>query len=220
MWGIKQLDNLSRKELYEKVGRPLKDKIPLPLHKRGELVKPLKVPEKLCTGDFYLGDFGISLKLGEPMRIDGYPPLEYSSPDRIHGEAPSFACDMWSYMCIFSELYMSRNPFYIRGKGEVLTSMVHRLGPLPKHWHGKYSIDGQSLDLLYDQDRAPEPGASLADFIGEHRPDADPVEREHILSIMSRGFSYDPQKRPTASQLLRDPSFNAIMNKCCSRHDR
>lgn len=104
MWGISPSHNLtSAAAKYRVLGRPLKQVIPyIKLWKPGELVKPLVVPENLRMESFYLGDFGQAMKLGGPMTQQGRPPLPYCSPDRLHNRVPSFACDMWSYMCIFA----------------------------------------------------------------------------------------------------------------------
>ena len=68
------------------------------------------------------------------------------------------------------------------------------------------------LDSWYDQRHSPDPKRDLVSMIAYFRPDADPVEREHVRSIMSKVFIYEPEKRLTATQLLRDPSFRAIMD--------
>lgn len=49
--------------------------------------------------------------------------------------------------------------------------------------------------------------------IARFRPDAEEIEREHVRSIMSRVFIYCPEERLTATQLLQDPLFRAIMSK-------
>lgn len=74
----------------------------------------------------------------------------YCSPDRLHGRAPSFACDMWSYMCIFAELYIGFVPFTTWRDGGVITSMVETLGPLPEQWKGSYVDAQESRNVWYD----------------------------------------------------------------------
>ncbi|KAJ5950968.1 uncharacterized protein N7479_009381 [Penicillium vulpinum] len=108
MWGMAQsIDGLSRSAKYELFGRPLKQTIPfVDLWKKGELVSPVKVSQDLCTAEFYLCDFGLAKKIGDLTTQRGYPPMQYCSPDRLHKQEPSFACDMWSYMAIFSMLYL------------------------------------------------------------------------------------------------------------------
>lgn len=212
MWGMVPLHNLSRAAKYEALGRPLKEVIPyVNLWRQGELVQPIDVPQHLYTEKFYLGDFGLSMKLGDLVIQKGYPPMPFCSPDRLHRQGPSFACDMWSYMVIFARLYFGFIPFPNQGRGEV-SSMVKCLGPLPEQWKGHYTHSG-ALDSWYDQHQIPDPKYSLAAKISRYRPEADQTEQNHVLSIMSKVFTFCPEKRLTATQLLHDPSFKAVMEK-------
>lgn len=95
MWGIKPLDSLDRSAKYDKLGRPLKEIMPyVDLWKQGELGRPLGTPESLRTEDLYLGDCGSAMKLGDPEVPKCFPPVQFCSPDRLHGKHPSFACGM------------------------------------------------------------------------------------------------------------------------------
>ncbi|GAB1202419.1 hypothetical protein APSETT445_001034 [Aspergillus pseudonomiae] len=207
------LPTLNRRAKYETLGRPLKEVIPfVDLWKQGELVQPIQIPEALRTEDFYLGDFGLAMQVGDPTFQPGYPPMQFCSPDRLHKKEPSFACDMRSYMAIFRELYLGYPPFATWLEGGVITGMVKCLGPLPEQWKGLYNYSG-GLDSWYDQHQTPDPNYDFAAIIAYYRPNADPVEREHVHSIMSKVFNYCPEKRPTATELLQDPSFREIMDK-------
>ena len=213
MWGMAPLDGLSRSAKYQSLGRPLKQTIPfVDLWKEGELVSPVKVPDDLRTDEFYLCDFGLAKRIDDLTTQGGYPPMHYCSPDRLHKQEPSFACDMWSYMVVFSILYLRFPPFPTFLEGGVVSGMVECLGPLPAHWKGLYTHPG-GLDSWYDQSQTPDPKYDLAAKLAYFRPDADPVERQLVHSIMSKVFVYDPEKRPTANELLRDPSFRAIMDR-------
>ncbi|EER41946.1 protein kinase [Histoplasma capsulatum H143] len=201
MWGMVPLHNLSRTAKYKVLGRPLKEVIPyVNLWKQGELVQPIEVPQHLYTQKFYLGDFGLSMKLGDLVIQKGYPPMPFCSPDRLHRQGPSFACDMWSYMVIFARLYFGFLPFPDQGQGGEVSSMVRCLGPLPEQWKGLFTHSG-ALDYC------------LAAKISKFCPEADQTEQKHMLSIMSKVFTFCPQKRLTATQLLHDPSFKAVMEK-------
>ncbi|KAJ5384135.1 protein kinase domain protein [Penicillium concentricum] len=207
------LDNLSRSAKYEALGRPLKQSIPyVELSKKGELVQPLQIPEYLRTEEFYLGDFGLAKKLSDSVTQMGFPPSDYCSPERLHGKDPSLACDMWSYMVVFSVLYLRFPPLPSWIPGGIIAGCVARLGPLPLDWKGLYIRPGVD-DFWYDQSQTPNPKHNLASTIAQFRPDADPIERQHVFSIMCKVFQYSPEKRLTATQLLHDPSFRAIMDK-------
>lgn len=217
MWSMSPLHNLSRTRKYEVLGRPLKEVIPsVDLWKKGELVQPISIPEDLRTDKFSLGDFGLAMKLGDSVIQHGYPPMQFCSPERLHRQEPSFACDMWSYMIIFSQLYLGFPPFPTWLKGGPLAGMVKCLGPLPEQWKGLYThVEPEDLDTWYDQCTKPDPKHDLAAEIAYRRPEADSTERKHVLSILSRGLNYSPEKRLTATQLLQDSSFKAVMSKYC-----
>ena len=211
MWGITPIHHLSRAAKYKILSRPLKQSMwYINLHKQGERVKPITIPDYLRTESFYLGDFGQAMKLGSERTQQGRPPLMYCSPDRLHNRAPSFACDMWSYMCIFAEFYLGFVPFPSAG---VIPFMVDTLGPLPEEWKGSYVDVERSEDVWYDPNTKPSPEFSLQARIEKYCSDRDPVEQQHVLSVLTRGFSYYPEERPTATQLLQDASFRAIMDK-------
>ncbi|KAM5442207.1 hypothetical protein MferCBS31731_002581 [Microsporum ferrugineum] len=215
MWGMTPLHNLSRGTKYKVLGRPLKEIIPniSDLWKQGELVQPLNISSSdLRTDKFYLGDFGLAMKLSDPIPPRGYPPMEFCSPDRLHNKGLTVACDMWSYMVLFSILYLGFPPFPSFLKGGIISGIVKSIGPLPKQWKGHYTYP-KGLDSWYDQNQTTDPKHDLASTIAYYRPDSDPTERKHVLSIMTRMFTYFPEKRLTATELLQDPSFNAIMNK-------
>jgi hypothetical protein len=93
--------------------------------------------------------------------------------------------------------------------------MARILGPLPEQWKGYYNAVGLCDDSWYDQSRTPDPSKNLEAMIARARPDASPTERNHVLSVISKGFSYLPEDRLSATQLLQDASFKAIMDIYC-----
>ncbi|GKZ18991.1 hypothetical protein AbraIFM66951_001951 [Aspergillus brasiliensis] len=206
MWGMTSLDHLDRNEKYEILSRPMRQTIQnVDLWKKGELVQPLKVPENLLTEDFYLGDFALSKKVGESVTQRGYPPSVFCSPERLHGKDTGFACDMWSYTVVFSELYL-KVPLFCS-----IADVTRYFGPLPEDWKGSCVFEG-GLDSWYDQTQTPAAG-SLEHCIAFLRPETDETERQHWITLMRKMFTYCPEERLTATQLLQDPSFRAIMDK-------
>ncbi|WEW59585.1 hypothetical protein PRK78_005059 [Emydomyces testavorans] len=215
MWGMVFLSHLSREAKYSILGRPQKAVIDEEdLWKPGELVQPVEVPENLCTETFYLGDFGLAMKLGTSAAEYGLPPIEFCAPERLFNAPPSIASDMWSYMCLFSELYCGTPPFCSSWMGGgMMVDMVRKLGPLPKQWKGHYYYSNSECDSWFEG--KPDPKRDLAATISRLAPHASHQELKHVLSIMYSCFNYHPEKRPTATQLLRDPSFRAIMDIYC-----
>lgn len=213
MWGLAPLHNLSRSAKYEALGQPLKEKIPLPdLWKQGELVWPLSIHRDMLTEEFFLGDFGLAMKVDGPVTQKGYPPMVFCSPDRLHRKHPSFACDMWSYMILFGVLYLGYPPFHSAGAdGGIIGDITCVLGPLPEQWKGFYTHP-EGRDSWYDQEKKPA-HSKLAKTIARRRPDADPSERKLVLTIMLKVFTRIPEERLSATQLLHDPSFRNLMEK-------
>lgn len=213
MLGMAPLHNLSRASKYELLGRPLREPIPVDeIWKKGELVRPIETPTSLRTEDIYLGDFGLAKKLDDPFTQRGYPSAEFCSPERLHNQDPSLACDMWAYMVIFSELYLGFLPFWRYHKGGIITDYFKCFGPLPEEWKG-LCIYPSSLDSWYDQSAEPNPEFDLASRITRYRPEVDAAERELVCSIMRKVFTYRPEERLTATQLLQNESFKALMKK-------
>lgn len=63
----------------------------------------------------------------------------------------------------------------------------------------------EARDSWYDQHQTPDQSFTFPSKIARYRPDADPVEQQHVISVMSKVFTYNPAERLTATQLLRDP---------------
>jgi protein kinase-like protein len=216
MWSV-ALDNLNTKAKYEYLGRPQKVALPSNLWRQGEPVRPLEVPKSLLTDTVYPGDFGMVTKPGVQVggKMLSLLDIVYHAPERYHNVNTSFASDMWSYMCLFIELYIGFIPWEREGYFAMITEMTRTLGPLPKQWKGYYNTYGKCHNSWYDQRRKPGREVTLESIIKEKRPEVSSAERNHVLEIMSKGFCYSPDGRLTATQLLQDPSFQAVMEIYC-----
>ncbi|KAN0077861.1 Protein kinase-like domain containing protein [Elaphomyces granulatus] len=214
MWGVAPLDNLSTKTKYRYIGRPKKRALP-DSWGQGELVGPLTFPKRLITDAVYLGGFRLATEAGTEVKDKVPLPLNirYYAPERFHNINPSFASDMWSYMCLFLDLYLGCVPWSRNSHVPMITAMVRTLGPLPEKWKGCYNSWGASGSWWYDQRRRPD--LTFESVIKQKRPEISEVERNHIVSIVSKVFCYSPDDRPTATQLLQDPSFQAVMEIYC-----
>jgi hypothetical protein len=67
---------------------------------------------------------------------------------------PSYATDMWGYMCFFAELYLGfpqfGNSFFGGGCVSLMSDFVRVLGPLPELWKESYCGVGKNKPLWYD----------------------------------------------------------------------
>ncbi|KAI1425064.1 kinase-like protein [Xylaria sp. FL1777] len=215
MWDIgSESDHWSTATLYQRLGRPRKILLPEEVG-GGELVEPIQIPESMLQPKLHLGDFGHSLIYGTTPKNPLQLPLLFCAPERFHGENPSFASDMWSFTCVFAQLYLGVEITYGDGLGFV-SRLVGALGPFPAHWRGSYP-DNKGYDWWYDQtgqmprSHHPSDLETLEHRIDRCRPEISPRERELVLEVFRKGFEYIPEKRITAAQLLEDPSFNALM---------
>ncbi|KAF1954238.1 kinase-like protein [Byssothecium circinans] len=202
--GIVPLDAYDTKTKYQYLGRPKKDRLGPPTG-TAELVRPAVFPATLLSGSVYIADFGIAIRAGTSVNYK--PQSTFCAPERLHNTDPSAASDMWSYMCIFAELYLGHLPCFVNG--DVVHRMVKVLGPLPQDWFRYYHRPGCNYASWYDPRTQPE--NTLEAMIARSRPDVTSSEAAHVLSFMQEGFRYDPQKRITAAQLLSNASFQAVM---------
>ncbi|KAF5618706.1 CMGC kinase [Fusarium sp. NRRL 52700] len=213
MYTLHSIDSSTVAEKYRQIGRPQKIRLDLDLWKAGELVMPIKPDETLIGDDISLGDFGLAIKSGTSVSEKVQSPAIYCAPERVYDQDPSFATDMWSYMCIFAELYMGFALFYPYGgsNSSIVSCIVHSLGHLPTAWKGAFNAGGLENDWWYEPDHELEPTASLEYKVARLRPDISAEEKDLVLSVLRKGLSYQPQDRLTASQLLEDTSFKALM---------
>ncbi|KAF4455863.1 CMGC protein kinase [Fusarium austroafricanum] len=198
---------------YKYLGRPRKMPIPTsrPIWKDGQLVMPIVPHNTLVQETITLADFGLAVKSGTSVGCKVQSPAIYCAPERIHGIDPSFASDMWSYICIFAELYLGFPLFYGSTCSSVVEFMVKSLGPLPLSWKDSYEGGGQYDESWYNQNRQPDPHQTLEAKIKRALYDISPVEQQLVLSILQRGLSYLPEHRFSAGQLLEDASFKELM---------
>ncbi|KAF5025694.1 hypothetical protein F66182_2300 [Fusarium sp. NRRL 66182] len=198
---------------YEYLGRPWKMLIPTdrPLWKDGQLVMPITPHHSLVHGTITLAGFGLAVKSGTSVGYKIQSPAIYCAPERIHNVDPSFASDMWSYMCIFAELCLGFPLFYGTATSMAIGFMVSVLGPLPLSWRGSCMGSGRYDESWYDQSRGPQPRLTLEAKVRDSVDNISPAEQQLVLSILQRGLSYLPEHRFSAGQLLEDASFRQLM---------
>jgi serine/threonine protein kinase len=211
MFGLSPLNSQDTATKYQHIGRPRKMIIPYVPWKPCELVMPMAPQKELITDDIHLGDFGMAIRAGTPVVQKVQSPAKYCAPERVHGMNPSFASDMWSYMCLFAELYGKYPLFSGSANSTVISFIVDTLGPLPVQWKGSYEAGGSCDPEWYSQHRKPSSYLGLENKIPLLRPDIATTELQLVLDILRWGFSYLPENRPTAAQLLDSDLFKDLM---------
>ncbi|KAK2686532.1 hypothetical protein QWA68_014376 [Fusarium oxysporum] len=209
MYTLRPLNNIIS-EKYKQIGRPRKMKLWTEQWKDGELVIPMKPKEELIGDSIVLSDFGLAHKAGTSTQ-KMQSPATYCAPERVHNINPSYDSDIWSYMCIFFELYTGTYLFPGWSHASVVSSIVHALGPLPESWKGTYHVGGSGEDKWYDQNWQMDPESDLKERITQLRPDVGARELELVLSILRRGLLYQHENRITAAELLDHDSFKGLM---------
>jgi serine/threonine protein kinase len=212
MWQMKRLDQYNTTTKYEYLGRPQKLSLP-DLRKPADLVEPMEVSQGLIEDRIYLGDFGMAIVAGTPVPSKVQTPAMFCAPERFHNVNPSFASDMWSYMCILTKLYIGYEPFLSQPGLHIISVLVNSLGPLPEHWKGYYCADCDPIgseDSWYDQSKKPS-FFSLASRLAAREPAVSQWEQDLVLSVLSKVFRYEPVDRLTAAELLADTDFNELM---------
>ncbi|KAN0072755.1 Protein kinase-like domain containing protein [Elaphomyces granulatus] len=196
------------------LGRPLKIALASDLWRQGEPVKAASVPLRLLTDQVYIGDFSLATKAGTDVRHKVLSPLHigFYAPERFHDVNPSFASDMWSYTCFCSELSFGFVPWQNGSFSLMITKMVGVLGGC---YNSYLSTFGKCDYSWYDQCRKPNREATLESMMKRELPHLSLVERSHVLDIISKVFCYPPEDHLSATQLLQDPSFHALMEIHC-----
>ncbi|ATY58657.1 CMGC kinase [Cordyceps militaris] len=202
---IGDINDYTLKMAYREFSRPRKTPLWFAMWKRGQLVEPIQVNKESLRGGIFLTDFSMAIEARTPVKRRWQAPTTYCAPERFHGTDPSFASDMWSYMCLFVQLYMGFAPF------RTLTDLVDRLGPLPLQWAGRYDAGDEPKESWYDQTQKPAPLLTLEETSKRGRPEVSDVERKLVVSVLLKGLAYLPEYRPTAAELLEDEDFKALM---------
>ncbi|VTT59406.1 unnamed protein product [Fusarium fujikuroi] len=94
------------------------------------------------TGTITFADFGLAVKSGISLEDKALLPAIYCALECIYNVYLSFASDMWSYICIFAELYLGFPLFYGSAYSLAIDFTVKSLGPLPLSWKGSYDGSG------------------------------------------------------------------------------
>ncbi|KAF5609033.1 cmgc kinase [Fusarium pseudoanthophilum] len=205
---------------YQILGRPQKMEFPTnqEMWRKGQLVAPMSPKDSFVVQDtISLADFGLTIRSGTEVDFKLQGTIGYSAPELMHGVNPTFASDMWSYMCIFAELYLKwplfGPGFFGGGLRFVVGLLIRVLGPLPLSWKGSYEGGGEPDESWYDQSKVPEHEMCLESRVTRSRDTIEPAEQQLVLDTLRRGFSYLPEERLSAGELLEDASFKALMDK-------
>ena len=175
------------------------------LHRKGVLHRDIKAANILVskTGCLKLADFGLARFYAKNRKQDytnRVITIWYRSPELLLGETqygPSV--DIWSAACVLVEIF-TRHAIFPGDGGELnqLDKIYGVLGtPSRNNWPGV--VDLQWYPLMRPTHRLP------STFAEKYKERVTP-EAFELLSAM---FQYDPEMRPTASDVLEHPYFTS-----------
>ncbi|KAF4552327.1 Hypothetical protein D9617_10g073080 [Elsinoe fawcettii] len=129
-----------------------------------------------------------------------------SAPELVIRQgSPTKQSDIWALGCCIYHLIFCVSPFSYHnaeedeeGPGYLLLDMIRRLGAMPE---SKPAHQEMSLPIVEDSSEYPIEN-SLAGLEDEG---VSLPEVESLTRFLRRIFQYDPEKRPTARELLSDP---------------
>jgi hypothetical protein len=112
----------------------------------------MEVLSNLLINRVYLSDFGLVIKAGILVKCKEQCPVVCYAFERYYNINLSLASNMWSYMCIFTYLYLGFTLFFLAGGVGLMAGWCSTLGSLPEHWKGycTYSDIGKE-NCFYNQ---------------------------------------------------------------------
>jgi len=169
------------------------------MHKYGFFHRDMK-PENLLINDktVKIADFGLAREIRSIPPFTEYVSTRYYRAPECILKSTNYnsPMDIWAVGCIMAEMYLHPDPlFYGQNEKEVLNKICSILGT-PNHdtW-----LDGiqqaNSVGIKFPNNS----GTDLAKVI----PDASPK----AIDLMRQMLQWDPNRRPTAANLLSHPFF-------------
>ncbi|OAL73495.1 serine/threonine protein kinase [Trichophyton violaceum] len=107
--------------------------------------------------------------------------------------------------------YCSQNGFMASHPAQPATCGVTCVHSRNSIWD--FPLSGIHSEVISLPDTKPNPQGAFEILIKRLRPDIDQAELEVASSLFRRGFCLEPEKRPTAAELLQDPLFKALMDR-------
>jgi CTD kinase subunit alpha len=173
------------------------------LHTRGVLHRDIKAANILVSneGILKLADFGLARFYAKHHQLDytnRVITIWYRSPELLLGETQyGPAVDIWSAACVLVEIFTKRAIF--PGDGSEINQLekIHAVLGTPNRKDWPNLVEMPWFALLRPSYRKPN-------VFGEKYKDQLTPAAFDLLTSM---FSYDPDKRPTAAEVLQHPYF-------------
>ncbi|KAK0635263.1 kinase-like domain-containing protein [Bombardia bombarda] len=173
------------------------------LHTRGVLHRDIKAANILVSseGILKIADFGLARFYAKHHQLDytnRVITIWYRSPELLLGETQyGPAVDIWSAACVLVEILTKRAIF--PGDGSEISQLekIHSILGTPNRTDWPNLIEMPWFELLRPGYRKPNV------FAEKYKEQVTPAAFELLASM----FHYDPDKRPTAAEVLNHPYF-------------
>ncbi|XP_044736771.1 serine/threonine-protein kinase MAK [Chrysoperla carnea] len=169
------------------------------MHKHGFFHRDMKPENLLCMGPelIKIADFGLAREIkSRPPYTDYVSTRWYRAPEvLLHSTNYNSSIDIWACGCIMAELYTFRPLFPGNSEIDQLFKICSVLGtPDRMDWPEGYQL-AENMDFTFPRFTMTELSVVV--------PDASQV----AVRIMEDMLRWNPIRRPTAQQALRNPYF-------------
>lgn len=159
-------------------------------------------------------DFGSAYFADQPPKSLGVP-IDYFPPELCFGYLPSTKSDVWQLACLFYQIHTGR--YFIPTGFEIYEALigtaVHRLGPLPQSWQGKFDhetygymengeakFEEKSVWYWYEDKKIKE---TIEDRLAVEAPDLSAHRRKDLADLLIEMAVYEPGKRLSAAEVTQ-----------------
>lgn len=169
------------------------------IHKHGFFHRDMKPENLLCMGPelVKIADFGLARELrSQPPYTDYVSTRWYRAPEvLLRSSVYSSPIDVWAVGSIMAELYTFRPLFPGTSEVDEIFKICQVLGtPKKSDWPEGYQL-ASSMNFRFPQ------------CIPINLKTLIPNASTEAIQLMTEMLSWDPKKRPTASQALKHPYF-------------
>ncbi|KAM9075573.1 serine/threonine-protein kinase MAK [Megaptera novaeangliae] len=169
------------------------------IHKHGFFHRDMKPENLLCMGPelVKIADFGLARELrSQPPYTDYVSTRWYRAPEvLLRSSVYSSPIDMWAVGSIMAELYTLRPLFPGTSEVDEIFKICQILGtPKKSDWPEGYQL-ASSMNFRFPQ------------CVPINLKTLIPNASSEAIQLMTEMLSWDPKKRPTASQALKHPYF-------------
>ncbi|GAB2229949.1 hypothetical protein Droror1_Dr00014205 [Drosera rotundifolia] len=170
------------------------------IHQRGYFHRDMKPENLLVTKDVIkIADFGLAREVTSGPPFTEYVSTRWYRAPEILLQSPTYtsAVDMWAMGAIMAELFTLRPLFPGLSEADEIHKICSVMGsPTEDSWGDGLRL-ARSMNFQFPQ------------FPGVHLSALVPSASQDAINLMMSLCSWDPNNRPTASEVLQHPFFQS-----------